>query len=108
MGFWDDYLEDYAFNPEQAKTFTTWYRLPDDWFADGSLVTDKREALLRFLYGASWRMGNGDGSRFVILSLDDHTLTPTEAAERPWARVGGSCFALANDGTLAKQEPDAF
>ena len=105
LGFWDNYLEDYLFNREQSQTFTLWYRLPEAWFSDGSLLTDRREALLQHLYGETWRLGNGDGSRYVVLAIADHKLSLTEVAERPWLQTKDSCYALGDDGALAKVEP---
>ena len=108
MSFWDNYIEDYVFSTEQSKTFTTWYRLPEVWFRDSVLVAEKRDALLKHLYGETWRLGNGDGSRYVVLALEDHMLSLSEVADRPWARAGGSCYALGDNGTLANVEPNAL
>lgn len=108
LSFWDNYLEDYVFNRKQSKTFTIWYRLPDEWFSDRDLLPDKREALLQHLYGKTWRLGNGDGSRYVVLAFEGHLLSLTEVAERPWVQAEGSCYALGDDGTLMKVERMAF
>ena len=102
MGFWDDYLETYTFNLDQGKPFTSWYRLPDDWVANGQLKPVRREALFRHWYGKTWRMGNGDGSQYIILATDEHELTPDEVNERAWERTGQTCLVIGEDGGFSK------
>ena len=108
LSFWDDFLENYTFNPENSRTFTTWYRLPDEWFGDNALVVDKREVLLQHLYGETWRAGNDDGSRYQILRAESHLLNSEEVDERPWAQTGEPCYASSGQGALEKVEPSAF
>jgi len=108
LGFWDDYLGDYTFNPDQAKTFINWYRLPDDWLPDGALPAERREQILAHLYGADWRQGNGDGSKYIVLNLDEHALLDAEQAERAWTKSAGTCYAVEAAGQFARLSPDAL
>ena len=108
LGFWDDYLGDYLFNPANSKTFTAWYRLPDEWLENGTLVPDRREHLLAHLYGANWRMGNDDGSKFVLLKLDEHELSDIEREQRLWTSTTHPCYAVRDDDTLEKVSQEAM
>lgn len=98
MGFWEDFLGDYIPNPNHGKTFTDWYRIPDDWVRDGNLIPEKREALLRHLYGESWRLGNGDGSKYVILKIDEQVFTNDEVTARPWLAGREKCYSVGAAG----------
>jgi len=105
MGFWDDFIGDYAPSP-RTKTFTDWYRLPDGWLRDGALVPERREALLRHLYGDSWRLGNGDGSKYLVLNLDERLLTADEVAQRQWLATRENCYAVDPSGTVSSVKPE--
>src|SRR5258708_3851031 len=106
LSFWDDYLSDYIFNPENSKTFSGSYRVPDDWLHEGSLIPERREKVLEYMYGATWRSGNDDGSKYVVLKMEEHKLPDTEIAERPWLVTRESCYSVSPDGTVARIESD--
>jgi hypothetical protein len=82
-----------AVNPLAKVTRTFWYRLPSDWVSGGRLVRARRDYLLDLLYGPGWRHGNGDGSRYVILDLQEHVLTDDEARRRPWLSERAAFYA---------------
>jgi hypothetical protein len=102
LGFWDDYLETYVFNAEQGKSYTGWYRLPDEWITNGELKPDRREAVYRYWYGETWRQGNGDGSQYVVLAIDEHELNADEVAHRVWEQRGKTCLAIDRDGRISR------
>jgi len=106
MSFWDDYLSDFVFNPTNSKTFTSWYRVPDDWLEEATLIPERREAILAFLYGGSWRSGNGDGSRYEVLKMEELQLTDAEIADRPWIAARGTCYSASANGSIAAVKPD--
>ncbi len=106
LGFWDDTLETYVFNPEQGKAHTSWYRLPDEWISEGVLKPDRREAIYRYWYGESWRMGNGDGSQYVVLAVEERELDPGEVTGRVWEPGGETCLAIGEDGRIARVAAD--
>jgi hypothetical protein len=108
MGFWDDFLGDYVANPNRSKTFTDWYRLPEDWLHDGVLIPERRQALLRHMYGPSWRLGNGDGSKYVVLNMEEHLLSEAEVAERPWLLLHDKCYTVDSDGVIADIDPSVM
>lgn len=108
LGFWDDYLGDYLFNPTNSQTFTNWYRVPDEWLENGRLVPDRREHLLAHLYGANWRLGNEDGSKYVVLTIDEQELSDAERAQQLWVSTQGTCYAVNDDGTIDKVSQDAM
>src|SRR5882724_1188829 len=106
MSFWDDYLCDYVFNPSNSKTFTGWYRVPEDWLREDGLIPERQEKLLEYMYGATWRSGNDDGSKYVVLKMEEHKLTDAEIAERPWLVTRESCYSISSDGTTAQIDSD--
>jgi hypothetical protein len=57
-------------------------RVPESWTDGGQLGPDARERIFEFLYGANWRMGNDDGSLYVVIDsfskvFDDETVSNT-------------------------------
>ena len=78
LGFYDDYLGDYTFNPNYTPTNTYFYKVPNDWIEDDQLKVEKIEMLFAHLYGPTWRMGNADGSRYIIVSHEAHVLNEEE------------------------------
>lgn len=101
MAFWDDFIGDYVFNPKGAKTYTTWYRVPEDWLLEDALMSERRERLLEFMYGETWRSGNGDGSKYQVLNIEQHKLTDDEIAQKPWLAGNYNCYAVGADGAFA-------
>jgi hypothetical protein len=61
-----------------------YYKLPEDWLNGDQLLADKKEAMLEAMYGRTWRMGNDDGSRYVVFSFDERVLSSQEEQERAW------------------------
>jgi hypothetical protein len=108
MSFWDNYLETYLFNPDIGKSFTNWYRLPDEWIINGKLTPDKLESVFCHLYGATWRSGNGDGSQYMILETDQHELSAEEVVQRVWEQTGESCFTIGDDASIFRIDAKQF
>src|SRR5580765_4563565 len=106
MSFWDDYLSSYVFNPENSKTFAGWYRVPDGWLNEGDLTPERRENVLEYMYGASWRSGNGDGSKYEVLKMEVSKLTDADAAKQPWIATKESCFTVGSDGAVISMDRD--
>ncbi len=104
LGFWDNDLEDYVSDPARSQSFTSWYRLPDDWLMNGRLTPNRREALLRYWYGDTWRQGNGDGSQYIVLAIDEQELYADEVARRVWEQTGESCFVIGDDVAISRVE----
>jgi hypothetical protein len=51
---------------------------------DGALAPGLRTLLIDTLYGPGWREGNPDGSRYVILDVQERILSEREARAKPW------------------------
>lgn len=102
LAFWNAPLGDYVFNPNLRKTFTGWYRVPNDWVSDGIVNEERREMLFRHLYGDTWRLGNEDGSKYVVLECAIQVLTPAEAAQRPWMATPTRCYAVTDAGVVTR------
>ncbi|MBL1178665.1 hypothetical protein [Pantanalinema sp. GBBB05] len=108
LGFWDDDLGDYLFDPANAKTITYWYRVPDVWLEKGVLGSERREILLEHLYGINWRLGNEDGSKYIVLTIDEHELLDVEAVQRLWSSTANTCYAVNPDGTIEQVSQGAM
>lgn len=83
----------HAFNPLAKVTRTFWYRLPAHWTRAGRLLPERREQLLRQLYGLDRCCGKRDGSRYVILELSEQVLSDAEVAGRPWLSDRAAFYA---------------
>lgn len=106
LGFWDDHLGTHTFNPNLKQSFTAWYRVPDEWVVDGKINDERREVLFRHIYGDTWRMGNPDGSKYIVLECDIHVLTPSEAEQRPWVGTTKHCYVVTTTGTVEQVDPE--
>jgi hypothetical protein len=83
----------HAFNPLARVTRTFWYRLPETWVPGGRLLSRRREQILDQLYGNDWRTGQVDGSRYVVLELQERVLTADEADRKPWLSDRAAFYA---------------
>jgi hypothetical protein len=83
----------HAFSPLTRVTRTFWYRLPEFWVAGGRLARVRREQILDQLYGDDWRTGQADGSRYVILEIQERVLSPQEAEGKPWLSDRAAFYA---------------
>ena len=82
MAFWSDDFGSFVSNDSSATEHTTVLEVPAAWIAGDALVDGKLEAIYAHLYGASWRQGNDDGSRYEVLGCRVDVLPagdPTEA-----------------------------
>ena len=102
LAFYVDDLGDYVWNPDAAQKFTCFCRLPDGVAFDGAV----RDALCDKLYSPTWRQGNGDGSRYTVLSITPQSLEGDALAARPWAH-SKSCFAD-GQGSFTTVAPEEF
>ncbi|SDY72517.1 hypothetical protein SAMN05444365_103261 [Micromonospora pattaloongensis] len=89
-----------AVDPFAKITRTFWCRLPADWVTDGALCARRRESLVDRLYGPGWRTGDPDGSRYVILDMQEKVLSEREARARPWLGDRANFYVCEPDGTL--------
>ena len=66
---------------------TIFWRLPTEWIEGESVKAEKLEVVYKLLYGANWRYGNEDGSRYLVLRPDTHILTTAEEQGEPWRNL---------------------
>ena len=98
LAFYRPAVEDYTFNPAATLTNRWHYAIPADWLAaDGTLPPARLEVLLCHLYGPSWRQGNDDGSRYVVVRADIAVLDETA-----WHAAPGG-FQVDADGTVTRR-----
>jgi len=92
----------HAFSPLAKVTRTFWYRLPESWVSGTRLVPQRREDLLDRLYGPGWREGQPDGSRYMILEIQERVLSVDEAQAKPWLADRAAFYAW-RDGDLMEE-----
>jgi hypothetical protein len=56
----------------------------DLWLKGPELTADKLENVFEALYGKTWRMGNSDGSTYVVRACGQRLLNPLSKDEKPW------------------------
>jgi hypothetical protein len=79
MAFWNNALETHTFNPNgYCPTNTYVFEVPDAWIADGVLTAAGLERVFVHLYGPSWRVGNEDGSKYIVLESSSRVLAPDD------------------------------
>jgi hypothetical protein len=103
LGVWVD--GNHAFNPLAKVTRTCWCRVPSDWIVGGSLASGRRDRLVDALYGPGWREGNPDGSRFVLLEVDEKVLTEREVRARPWLSDRAGFYVWTREDALREVIP---
>lgn len=54
------------------------------WLKGVELKPDKLESFFESFYGTNWRMGNSDGSRYVVRAYSSRLLNPASKNEKPW------------------------
>jgi hypothetical protein len=75
MAFWREGIETFTYDPNgYAPTNTYVYSVPDAWIENGALSHEGLERVYQNLYGPNWRLGNGDGSQYVVLESRSRVL----------------------------------
>lgn len=103
-----------GFVSEASYLMHIFCRVPENWIEDEKLSVDAREKIYQFLYGANWRMGNEDGSRYVVLDgsssvLDEATVKNTRWTEKQNTDDTHYRFYLVGaDGTLSSVKAEEF
>lgn len=69
-------------------TFFCW--LPRAWTEDLQIKPEYLEKLYEQFYGASWRSGNSDGSRYVVLEANSAVMSPERVQGTEWSVVQNS------------------
>ena len=109
LAFYRESLGDYTFNPEVSQTQSYWFALPDAALDDkDNVVPQFREPILQAIYGKTWRRGNPDGSKYIVLHIQPAVPTAQEAKDRPWKTDRFTCIAIGENGDSESVEPDRF
>lgn len=95
----------HAVNPQALVTRTFWYRLPACWVEGGALAPGRLDRLLDALYEPGWRDGNPDGSRYVILSVQQRVLSAREVSDRSWLSDRAGFFVVTDEGAIREVIP---
>lgn len=58
--------------------------VPREWTENLQLKSEYLEKLYEQFYGADWRSGNSDGSRYVVIESNSAVISPERAKETKW------------------------
>lgn len=61
--------------------------IPREWTEDLELKNEYLEKLYEQFYGANWRSGNSDGSRYVVLEANSSVISPERMQGTDWSVV---------------------
>lgn len=67
-----------GFISQASYTCNIFARVPDDWTEGDDLNSDKLEMIYEALYGKTWRGGNDDGSRFVVIEAKSRVMSDAD------------------------------
>jgi len=59
--------------------------IPRDWTENLQLKPEYLEKLYAQFYGANWRAGNSDGSRYVVLEANSAVMSPERVKDTNWS-----------------------
>lgn len=65
-------------------------RVPTECVEGDNLSAAKLEAIFEKLYGADWRAGNDDDSRYVVGNVQLRVLDSAEEQSAPWQNVSNN------------------
>ncbi|MCU0239396.1 MAG: hypothetical protein MUC29_08135 [Pyrinomonadaceae bacterium] len=105
LAFYNDYVGDYTFNENNIQTNDYFVKVPLDSIENGQLTDVVLNAFYDFLYGANWRYGNEDGSRYMPLK-STVTFINDEHQNEWWAK--NYCYQANEDGKFSQMSPKDF
>jgi hypothetical protein len=79
-----------GFTAPADYTCVIFCRVPPDWLEGDKLRAAKLEAVFEKLYGAQWRLGNSDGSQYVVLSVEARILSAAEEQTAAWRALSNN------------------
>jgi len=74
-----------GFVAPSSFTCNIYCRVPNDWVEGGRLKESHLEKFFEKLYGDNWRMGNSDGSRYVVQDQYSQLLTADAVKRVNWS-----------------------
>ena len=89
-------------------------RVPAGWIRNGTLQADFLEKVYEQVYGANWRLGNDDGSRYVVIDSSVKIFTPDELRAAKWGDTANTAdnhfwFYIADEsGELKNVKAEEF
>ena len=92
-------------NSSYQCNFFCW--IPREWTEDLQLKNEYLEKLYQQFYGANWRAGNSDGSRYVVLEANSSVISPERIEATKWNVVQNNelnryWFYIGEDGGTFK------
>jgi hypothetical protein len=73
-----------GFISQASYTCNFFCRVPPAWTENGKLLEIYLERLYEQVYGANWRMGNSDGSRYVVIDSYSQVFAPETVRTTKW------------------------
>lgn len=74
-----------GFVSEASNTCNFFCRVPSDWTDGEQLKPEYLEKIYQKVYGVNWRMGNDDGSKYVVINSFTTIFTPEVARTTQWS-----------------------
>jgi hypothetical protein len=65
-------------------TCVIYCKVPESWIENGNLKKGREEIILGKMYGPGWRMGNEDGSHYVVSTFEANVLDDLQVFEKIW------------------------
>ncbi len=89
-------------------------RVPSSWMSGDQLQEAYLEKILESVYGADWRLGNSDGSRYVVQVSRVEVLEAEIVTKTPWSQLQNNekrhywFFIGDENGSVKSVSPAAF
>ncbi len=92
--------------PSPSGPLIIFVKAPRTWLIKGELTPKAKAAVLAKLYGASWELGNEDGSRYVVKIFTSRELAAKESNELSVKSAKNTwVYEVSKAGTLEKHKP---
>ncbi|HVE55325.1 MAG TPA: hypothetical protein VNB22_00750 [Pyrinomonadaceae bacterium] len=103
-----------GFVSEASFKLNIFCRVPPEWTDGEQLKADSREKIFEFLYGVNWRMGNDDGSRYVVIDSFSKVFDEETVKNTRWEGTENTAdnhykfYLVGDDGAIRSVKEEEF
>ncbi len=103
-----------GFVSDAKYTLNIFFRVPASWAIGGKLTQEAQERIFRFLYGENWRMGNDDGSFYVVRDSNSNIFDEETVKNTKWEGTTDTdenhyrFYIAGEDGTISSVKEEEF
>jgi hypothetical protein len=103
-----------GFVSEASFKLNIFCRVPPEWTDGDQLKSDSREKIFEFLYGANWRMGNDDGSHYVVIDSFSKVFDEETVKNTRWEGTENTAdnhykfYLVGDDGAIRSVKEEEF